>query len=106
MLAQASETGGAITTVLAILFVINCVMMIVFVLFRHSDSGGVGAAFGGGGDGGGAFGAKGQAVVDKVLVFMGALFIVLALVFNLHSTQDSGIDTTGIDQTRSSDGGE
>lgn len=106
MLAQASGADSAITTILAILFVINCVAIIVFVLFRHSDSGGVGAAFGGGGDGGGAFGAKGQAVVDKVLVFMGAMFIVLALVFNLHSTQDHVTDTTGIDQRESTDGGE
>ncbi len=102
MLAQASN---AINVLLAVLFVVNCVAMIVFVLFRQSDSGGIGAAFGGG-DGGGAFGTKGQAVVDKVLTFMGASFIVLALVFNLVSTQGGRADTTGIEESGTTDGGE
>jgi protein translocase SecG subunit len=97
---------GMVTTLLAVLFIVNCVAIIVFVLFRQSDSGGVGAAFGGGGDGGGAFGAKGQAMVDKVLVFMGAMFIVLALIFNLHSTHDHVTNIEGIDQVRTQDGGE
>lgn len=82
ILAAASNT---LLIILATLFVLNCVAMIVFVLFRQSDSGGIGAAFGGG-DGGGAFGTKGQAVVDKVITFMGATFMVIALVFSLVST--------------------
>lgn len=90
--------NAAVNTLLAVLFVVNCVVMIVFVLFRQSDSGGIGAAFGGG-DGGGAFGTKGQAVVDKVLTFMGATFIVLALIFNLVSTSSGKDDTTGIEGT-------
>ncbi len=103
MLAQASS---AVNLLLAVLFIINCVVLIVFVLFRQSDSGGIGAAFGGG-DGGGAFGTKGQAVVDKVLTFMGATFIVLALIFNIVSTQSHQADTTGIEGTDTeSDGGE
>ncbi|MDC1141784.1 preprotein translocase subunit SecG [Planctomycetota bacterium] len=73
---------------LGILFVINSVMLIVFVLFRQSDSGGIGAAFGGG-DSGGAFGTKGQAVVDKVITFMGASFMVLSLVFSLYSNSST-----------------
>jgi preprotein translocase subunit SecG len=103
MLAQAS---GAVNVLLAVLFIINCVVLIVFVLFRQSDSGGIGAAFGGG-EGGGAFGTKGQAVVDKVLTFMGATFIVLALIFNIVSTQQNRGDTTGIEGADTeSDGGE
>jgi preprotein translocase subunit SecG len=103
MLAQATAT---VNTILAVLFIVNCVIMIVFVLFRQSDSGGIGAAFGGG-EGGGAFGTKGQAVVDKVLTFMGATFIVLALVFNLVSTSGGRDDVTGIEETGTpTDGGE
>jgi preprotein translocase subunit SecG len=103
MLAQATAT---VNTILAVLFIVNCVIMIVFVLFRQSDSGGIGAAFGGG-EGGGAFGTKGQAVVDKVLTFMGATFIVLALVFNLVSTSGSRDDVTGIEEAGTpTDGGE
>lgn len=76
------------TVLLPILFIINSVVLIVFVLFRQSDSGGIGAAFGGG-DSGGAFGTKGQAVVDKVITFMGASFMVLSLVFSLVSNSGS-----------------
>ncbi|MCC7510073.1 MAG: preprotein translocase subunit SecG [Planctomycetes bacterium] len=97
--------SAAVNTLLAVLFIINCVVMIVFVLFRQSDSGGIGAAFGGG-EGGGAFGTKGQAVVDKVLTFMGATFIVLALVFNLVSTSGGKADTTGIEETSAPTEGE
>lgn len=81
-------------TLLAVLFIINSVMLIVFVLFRQSDSGGIGAAFGGG-DGGGAFGTKGQAVVDKVITFMGASFMILSLVFSLYSNS-GGVSDAGI----------
>jgi preprotein translocase subunit SecG len=104
-LAAANPT---LLTILAILFVINAVALIVFVLFRQSDAGGIGAAFGGG-DGGGAFGTKGQAVVDKVITFMGGTFIVLALVFSLVSTGGTKSDTTGLDETQEeqpADGGE
>lgn len=97
--------NAAVNTLLAVLFIVNCVVMIVFVLFRQSDSGGIGAAFGGG-DGGGAFGTKGQAVVDKVLTFMGATFIVLALIFNLVSTSSGKDDTTGIEGTTTPTEGE
>ncbi|MHC4840738.1 MAG: preprotein translocase subunit SecG [Planctomycetota bacterium] len=76
---------------LGILFIINSVMLIVFVLFRQSDSGGIGAAFGGG-DSGGAFGTKGQAVVDKVITFMGASFMILSLVFSLYSNSANAKD--------------
>ncbi|MBX3474947.1 MAG: preprotein translocase subunit SecG [Planctomycetes bacterium] len=92
ILAAASNT---LLIILATLFVLNCVAMIVFVLFRQSDSGGIGAAFGGG-DGGGAFGTKGQAVVDKVITFMGATFMVIALVFSLVSTGTKGADARGV----------
>lgn len=95
MLAQ-SEPNVTVLTLLGIIFVINCVALIIFVLFRQSDTGGIGAAFGGG-DGGGAFGTRGQAVVDRVIVFMGAAFIVLALVFNLVSTGGTVTGTEGAD---------
>lgn len=101
ILAQATAGTGLLTT-LGILFVVLCVALIVFVLFRQSDSGGIGAAFGGG-DGGGAFGTKGQAVVDKVITFMGATFIVLALVFNIVSTGAHKADTEGVDTEQQQD---
>jgi preprotein translocase subunit SecG len=100
MLAQA-QGGDALIWLLGTVFVINAVAMIVFVLFRQGDSGGIGAAFGGG-DSGGAFGTKGQKVVDKVLTFMGATFIVLAFVFNFASTQKKAPDTRGIQDAPSS----
>ncbi|MCG3183050.1 MAG: hypothetical protein ICCCNLDF_01134 [Planctomycetes bacterium] len=104
-LAAANPT---LLTILAIVFVINAVALVVFVLFRQSDAGGIGAAFGGG-EGGGAFGTKGQAVVDKVITFMGGTFIVLALVFSLVSTGGTKSDVKGLDETQEeqpADGGE
>lgn len=92
LLAAASNT---LLILMASVFVLNCVALIVFVLFRQSDTGGIGAAFGGG-EGGGAFGTKGQAVVDKVITFMGATFVVLALVFSLVSTGAKGADARGV----------
>jgi protein translocase SecG subunit len=80
-----AEANTALLTILGVLFVINCVAIVVFVLFRQSDAGGVGAAFGGG-DGGGALGTKGQAVADKVIAFMALTFVVLALAYSLAST--------------------
>ena len=103
-----AEVNTTLLTVLGVIFTINSVALIVFVLFRQSDSGGIGAAFGGG-DGGGAFGTKGQAVVDKVITFMGATFIVLALVFNLVSTGGTKQTTKGLNETQQeapADGGE
>lgn len=99
-LAQSGPDMTLLTT-LGILFVILSVALIVFVLFRQSDSGGIGAAFGGG-DGGGTFGTKGQAVVDRVIAIMGATFIILALVFSLVSTGSSRTQTTGVDATQES----
>lgn len=92
MLAEANST---LLIIMATVFVLNCVALIVFVLFRQSDSGGIGAAFGGG-EGGGAFGTKGQAVVDKVITFMGVTFVVMALVFSLVSTGSKGADARGV----------
>ena len=105
MLAAANQT---LLTLLGVIFVVNCVALMIFVLFRQSDAGGIGAAFGGG-EGGGAFGTKGQAVVDKVITFMGGTFIVLALVFSLVSTGGTKSDTKGLDQPQEekpADGGE
>lgn len=107
MLAQASDNNGLLIA-LGVIFVINAVALLVFVLFRQSEAGGIGAAFGGG-EGGGAFGTKGQAVVDKVITFMGATFIVLALVFNLLSTSGTRGGSADLDQSpteTSTDGGE
>lgn len=92
MLAEANPT---LLTFLGIVFVLNAVALVVFVLFRQSDAGGIGAAFGGG-DQGGAFGTKGQAVVDKVITFMGATFIILALVFSLVSTGGTASEKTDL----------
>lgn len=106
MLAQES-TSDPLLLVLGIVFIVNAIALIVFVLFRQSDSGGIGAAFGGG-DSGGAFGTKGQAVVDRVIGVMGALFVVLALVFSLlaNSAADKSAEgAQGTTQQESSDDG-
>lgn len=100
------EANSNLITILGVIFAINAVLLVVFVLFRQGDSGGIGAAFGGG-DGGGALGTKGQAFVDKVIAFMGFAFITLALVYSLVSTGGRSDDTRGVggSQAESSDSG-
>lgn len=65
-------------------------LIIIFVLFRQTDSQGLAGAFGGAGGGGGgegAFGAKTQKVADKVIAWMCGLFLVLSLLIATISTE-------------------
>lgn len=87
-----AATNEILLMALGVVFVVVAITLIAFSLFRQSDGGGVGAAFGGG-DGGGALGTKGQAVLDRVVAFMGFTFVVLALAYSLVST--GGRDTGG-----------
>ncbi|MCC6574632.1 MAG: preprotein translocase subunit SecG [Planctomycetes bacterium] len=87
--------NDALLMILGVVFVIVAVTLIAFSMFRQSDGGGVGAAFGGG-DGGGALGTKGQQVVDKVIAFLGFCFIVLALAYSLISTGGRASDTEAV----------
>ncbi len=94
---------GALQGILFIFFMLIAIGIILFVLFRHTDSAGLGGAFGGGAVGGeGAFGAKGHKVADKVIAWMCGLFVVLCLLLahisstqaNLVADTDQGSETS------------
>lgn len=83
-----------VRSALTIVFVALCLLIIVFVLFRQTDSSGLSAAFGGGGGGGGgegAFGAKSHKVVDKVIGWMCGFFVVLALLIAFVSSEQTSL---------------
>ncbi|NUQ35479.1 MAG: preprotein translocase subunit SecG [Planctomycetaceae bacterium] len=74
------EALNGVRSYLTIAFVALSIILILFVLFRQTDSTGLAAAFGGGGGTGeGAFGAKSQKVADKVIGWLCGLFIILSL---------------------------
>jgi len=83
---------GALQNLLFLFFVVIAVGIILFVLFRHTDSAGLGGAFGGGAVGGeGAFGAKGHKVADKVIAWMCGLFVVLCLLLAHIASQPATV---------------
>lgn len=99
----ATEGGlEALQMVLFFVFAVICVGIILFVLFRHTDSQGLGGAFGAGSVGGeGAFGAKSHKVADKVIAWMCGIFVVLSLILaNVSSRHaDVAADTSTIRPT-------
>ena len=90
---------------LSIAFIILAIALILFVLFRQTDSTGLAAAFGGGGGGGeGAFGAKTQKVADKVIAWMCGLFMVVALLIAYVSTTHiSDVNAANDDKSNATD---
>lgn len=96
----AAADGGLLGTLRSALFVLFALLsigIILFVLFRHTDTSGLGGAFGAGGlSGEGAFGAKSHKVADKVIAWMCGIFVVLSLLIANISSQHATVevDTT------------
>jgi protein translocase SecG subunit len=82
LLAAGDSDGlSLLRNALFVLFAILSCGIIIFVLFRHTDTQGLGGAFGAGAVGGeGAFGAKSHKVADKVIAWMCGIFLVLSLI--------------------------
>lgn len=98
----AGELGGA-GLALAIAFILLSVLLIVFVLFRQTDSSGLGGAFGAASlSGEGAFGAKSGKVADSVISWMCLLFVVLSLLLArivVSPSLENSAPTTGTEST-------
>jgi protein translocase SecG subunit len=96
-LLDAGDVQNSLGVVLRVVFMLLCFGIITFVLFRHTDTSGLGGAFGAGNlSGEGAFGAKSHKVADRVIAWMCGLFLALALliahVTSRHAELDSGAD--------------
>ncbi len=64
--------------VLSVLFTVTALLIILMVLFRPSEGGGLSGAFGGmGGDT--AFGVKATQVIDKIIASVAIGFVLLAI---------------------------
>ena len=104
LLTLLAQDPSDLKSVFQVVFIILAVTLILFVLFRQTDSTGLAAAFGGGGGGEGAFGAKTQKVADKVIAWMCGLFMVLALLIAYVSTTriSADVNDANADKTNSS----
>lgn len=68
-------------TILLVLFVINAIALVVFVLLQQGKGADAGAAFGGGGASATVFGARGSAnFLSRATAVMATLFFLLAMV--------------------------
>jgi preprotein translocase subunit SecG len=72
-----AETGTFLTTALAVLFIIICILLTIVVLLQKGRGGGLSATFGG--IGSSAFGTKVGDVFTWVTIILTALFLVLAV---------------------------
>jgi protein translocase SecG subunit len=65
-----------------IVYVIACLFLIVIVLFRKSEGGTLGSAFGVGGDS--PFGVKTQQALDKVAMYASIAFFAIAIFLSVY----------------------
>lgn len=93
LLATADSDGlSLIRNALFVMFAVLSCGIILFVLFRHTDTQGLGGAFGAGAVGGeGAFGAKSHKVADKVIAWMCGIFLVLSLIIANVSSRHASL---------------
>lgn len=74
-----ATVGGILTKLLAFVYLLVCLFLVLIVLVqRGSESGGLGGAFGGGG-GETAFGVKANQALKKTTAFVATLFVFLSL---------------------------
>ncbi len=76
-------------SLLQLFFVISGIIMIVLVLFRKGEMGGLSGAFGGlGGDT--AFGVKTQKQLDKIITYVSVFFIITAILLSTPKFRKAG----------------
>lgn len=84
-----SETGGAVFGILLTLLILDGILLMVIVLLQAGKGGGLAAMGGGGGAGTESFmgGRQAATVLTKSTWITGAVFLVLALVLSIISSQ-------------------
>lgn len=68
-------------TIFLAAFILSGVVLVVLILLRKSDVGGLSGAFGGMGDA--AFGVKAQKGLDKIITWLAVAFVCSAIFLNL-----------------------
>ncbi|MBI1375148.1 MAG: preprotein translocase subunit SecG [Phycisphaera sp.] len=98
------------TTFLAILFLLLCIVMIGTILIQRPKGGGIGGAFGGGGGGGSQNALMGAKVGDfltwlTVIMFVCFLGLGMGLVWSTRAAHNATVDTKKTEAT-STDAGD
>lgn len=89
-----------LSTILHIIFVINCLVLIGAILLQAGKGGGLGSGFSGGTSTTAVFGGRGPgALLAKVTISCAGVFMVLSLVLaHISSKPQSALDLEGEDQ--------
>jgi len=83
-------------TILQLGFILCGILMVVLVLLRKGDMGGLSGAFGGlGGDT--AFGVKTQKQLDKIITYVSIFFIVSAILLSTPKFRQAGKDAVQVE---------
>ena len=69
-----------------------CIIMILAILLRKGDGGGLSGAFGMGGDS--AFGVKAAQGLDKIITILACLFLVIGLFLNTSKVRSTSSDSS------------
>lgn len=93
--------GGFGYGLLAVIFVLLCILLIFMVVITPSQEGGMAAAFGGLGSDS-FFGTKANQQINRFTVFLAISFLVLALVLNKINAVE-GPSAKGVKKTEQSD---
>ena len=76
-------------TMFQIGFILSGIILVILVLLRKGEMGGISGAFGGlGGDT--AFGVKGQKQLDKIIIYVAVFFIGSAILLNTPKFREKG----------------
>jgi preprotein translocase subunit SecG len=69
-------------------YVISCLFLIVVIMLRQGEAGGLSTAFGGTGET--FLGARAAKAIDKVIIWAAVIFVVFSVVLNLPSIRSGG----------------
>ena len=80
--------GGVIKFLLNLVYVGACLFLIVLILIRQGESGGLSTAFGGPGET--FLGARAAKAIDKVIIWTAVIFVTFSILLNLPTVQTLG----------------
>ena len=69
--------------ILSLIYLGSCLFLIVVIMLRQGEAGGLSTAFGGTGET--FLGARAAKTIDKVIIWAAVIFVVFSLILNLPS---------------------